>query len=441
MWPPSRMCGRQRRVIRISPWTFVSSIHSSSSSLDSQNGSRPSAPPALLTRTSSPPSAVDRRGDEALAALGVGDVELRATTSPSSRSTRRAPTATRIPAVTERPRGRGADPAGGAGDDRRLAVEDGTAADSIGGAAASGGGTVGPSCDRPGQRARPGASSARARSARRAAPRAARARAWQSAPARDEHVRRERPGSRSSASRRGGRAPRRPAARPRAPDRPRRGRCLGGETSRKMRVDSRSSPKARPEHERATTRPAIGSKRSQPVTRMSAPATAVPTNAARSVATCRNAPRTFRLSRLARASSAVAARLTATPARATTRTIPPRTSSGETRRRIGAVHDPDAHERRAPGRSACAERISSRRKPYVQRPCAGRDAIVEATSANPSAAASEIRCPASASRASEPATIAGDELARHQRRDQRERAAQQPPIANRRGRARASRTG
>ena len=38
MCPPSRMCGRQRRVIRMTPVTFVSIIHSSSSSLDSVNG-------------------------------------------------------------------------------------------------------------------------------------------------------------------------------------------------------------------------------------------------------------------------------------------------------------------------------------------------------------------------------------------------------------------
>src|SRR5919204_157451 len=55
-WPPSRMYGRQRRVMRISPWTFVSSTVSSSCSLPSQNGSRPRLSPALLTRMSSAPS-------------------------------------------------------------------------------------------------------------------------------------------------------------------------------------------------------------------------------------------------------------------------------------------------------------------------------------------------------------------------------------------------
>ena len=57
--------------------------------------------------------------------------------------------------------------------------------------------------------------------------------------------------------------------------------------------------------------PRSGRTRFQPVSRMSAPAIAVPTNAARSVATCRNAPRTLRLERSARASTSVAARFTA----------------------------------------------------------------------------------------------------------------------------------
>jgi hypothetical protein len=53
---------------------------------------------------------------------------------------------------------------------------------------------------------------------------------------------------------------------------------------------------------------------------------------------------------------------------------------------------------------ACAERISSRRYPYVHRSCAGRAARVEATTAKPRASTSETRCPASARRASDPAT-------------------------------------
>ena len=38
MCPPSRMCGRQSRVIRIRPFTFVSKTARSSSSVDSSNG-------------------------------------------------------------------------------------------------------------------------------------------------------------------------------------------------------------------------------------------------------------------------------------------------------------------------------------------------------------------------------------------------------------------
>jgi hypothetical protein len=61
MCPPSRMCGMQSRVIRSTPRTFVSIIVASSSSVDSQNGSRPSARPALLTRTSIPPRSATAR--------------------------------------------------------------------------------------------------------------------------------------------------------------------------------------------------------------------------------------------------------------------------------------------------------------------------------------------------------------------------------------------
>ena len=76
MWPPSRRCGRQSRVMRIRPWTFVSSTVSSSASVEASNGSRPSARPALLTRMSSAAELGDARSTNALAARGVGDVEL-----------------------------------------------------------------------------------------------------------------------------------------------------------------------------------------------------------------------------------------------------------------------------------------------------------------------------------------------------------------------------
>ena len=202
-------------------------------------------------------------------------------------------------------------------------------------------------------------------------------------------------------------------------------------TSRKMRVDSRSSPNAPQNMSAATRRPAIGSKRSQPVASTSAPATAVPTNAARSVATCRNAPRTFRLSRLARASSAVATRLTAIPASATTRTIPPCTSpakpAGESP--PNTIQMPTSRSSRP---FACAERISSRRKPYVHRPCAGRAAIVAATSANAERGDVGDQVPGVGEQRERAGEDPGDELADHQRRDQRERGEQQPAIAVRR---------
>ena len=86
---------------------------------------------------------------------------------------------------------------------------------------------------------------------------------------------------------------------------------------------------------------------------------------------------------------------------------------------------------RAASPFAWAERISSRRKPYVHRPCAGRVASVAATSAKPSASASEIMCPASASSASDPARMPGDDLGRHQgRRSARARREQELPVGS-----------
>src|SRR6187455_944748 len=100
MWPPSWMCGRQRRVMRIRPRTFVSTIVMSSSSRLSQTGSRPSARPALLTRTSKPPSSACARSTNR--SQLAGSVTSRSSAkSPSRsgrRSTRRAPTVTRAPA-------------------------------------------------------------------------------------------------------------------------------------------------------------------------------------------------------------------------------------------------------------------------------------------------------------------------------------------------------
>ena len=80
------------RVMRTRPLTLVSKTVRSSSSVDSVNGSRPSAEARGVDED------VHRAGgvDEPLAALGVGDVELSAT-SVSSRSTRRAPPTTFAP--------------------------------------------------------------------------------------------------------------------------------------------------------------------------------------------------------------------------------------------------------------------------------------------------------------------------------------------------------
>ena len=141
---------------------FVSMIVCSSSSVDSTNGSRPSARPALLTRMSRPPSSSSARSTNARAAPGVGDVELERDVG-SIASTRRAPPATRDARLAQRARGRLADAARRAGDDRRLAGRStcrhgGEPNDARSSAAAV-------------PRARPAASCARGRSARGASAR------------------------------------------------------------------------------------------------------------------------------------------------------------------------------------------------------------------------------------------------------------------------------
>src|SRR5436853_361284 len=78
-------------------------------------------------------------------------------------------------------------------------------------------------------------------------------------------------------------------ARPTSP-----GSISAGDSSRKIRPDSRRSPKLAHSINPATPRPASGSKRSHPVTMISPAATAVPAKAARSVAKWTYAPRTFR---------------------------------------------------------------------------------------------------------------------------------------------------
>src|SRR5829696_7213486 len=96
MWPPSRTCGRQSRVIRIRPFTFVSSTVRSSSSVDCANDSRPSASPAPLTRTSIAPSASTARATK-VSQLPGSVTSSSSGTSASIRSTRLAPPATRTP--------------------------------------------------------------------------------------------------------------------------------------------------------------------------------------------------------------------------------------------------------------------------------------------------------------------------------------------------------
>ena len=77
MWPPSRMCGRQRRVIRISPATFVSSTVCSSSSVESVERVAPESEAGVVDEDVDPAAELlDRlparsRG----AARDVGDVE------------------------------------------------------------------------------------------------------------------------------------------------------------------------------------------------------------------------------------------------------------------------------------------------------------------------------------------------------------------------------
>ena len=194
MCPPSRMCGRQRRVIRIRPCTFVSITVCSSSSLDSVNGSRPSAQPGVVDEDVEPAERLDRRVDEASQLAGsvtssasattVADLEpvdaARAGRDPA-RPRRASARAVAAPIPLEAP--------------VTIAV---LPSSEIAGTAGATGAT-----------ARGGGTTARARSVPRrvldlerrvlepealapAAASSSRRRAWQSAPGVDEHVRRER---------------------------------------------------------------------------------------------------------------------------------------------------------------------------------------------------------------------------------------------------------
>ena len=145
----------------------------------------------------------------------------------------------------------------------------------------------------------------------------------------------------------------------------------------------------------------------------------------------------------ARRAAPVATRLTAIAASATTSTMPPRTSTGETSRRIApyTIQMPTSPSIRP---FACAERISSRRNPYVQRPCAGRAASVAATTAKPSASDVGDQVPGVREQRERSGEDAGDDLADHRAPrsapERRSGASDRPPGGGR-GRARAFPTG
>src|SRR6266508_730952 len=103
---PSSMCGRQSRVMRVSPSTLVSSMTRSSSSSASRIVLRPRASPALFTSKSSRPSRLDASATNFLQlSASVTSSGAKKWSSPGSsatsssiRSTRRAPSASRAPA-------------------------------------------------------------------------------------------------------------------------------------------------------------------------------------------------------------------------------------------------------------------------------------------------------------------------------------------------------
>src|SRR5438105_3771911 len=95
MCPPSRSCGRQSRVIRISPSTFVSRTTRSSSSVLASKESRPSASPAPLTRMSRPSTIASETKRSQLA--GSVTSSSCPSTGDSIKSARRAPPITRAP--------------------------------------------------------------------------------------------------------------------------------------------------------------------------------------------------------------------------------------------------------------------------------------------------------------------------------------------------------
>jgi hypothetical protein len=174
-----------------------------------------------------------------------------------------------------------------------------------------------------------------------------------------------------------------------------------GAASNRTRPAARTSRQPVQVISAATTSEATASARTQPVTTITIPAANVARNAHRSVSRWASTPRTFRLDRFARPASQVASRFTATPTIATTPTTPPCTDwTGLTSRRTPSTANQVASSSSVMPLS-WPDSVSTRVKPYVYAPCAGRRAIRAAITATPMAAASVTMWPASVISASE----------------------------------------
>ena len=279
-------------------------------------------------------------------------------------------------------------------------------------------------------RARPGGSSGRARTARPASPRARARSAVAVGARRDEDVRGEHRESRSSASRRAGRAPRGPPARRRSPGRPRPGRCRRATPRGRCASTRGCSPYARPEHQRGDEQ-ACDRVDAVPAGEERRPGrrSAVPTNA----------------SQVGGHVQERAAHVQALAARA--REQPGRDQVDGDRRQRDDQHDrrPGRRPAKPAGesprrRSRCPRARAAGRSPAPRGSPAGGSRTSSAPAPagrrawrrrprSRARATSETRCPASASRASEPARMPGDDLDDHQCRDQRQSADQELPIA------------
>ena len=175
-----------------------------------------------------------------------------------------------------------------------------------------------------------------------------------------------------------------------------------GAASSSTRPEAHSNRHPEASMSTATSSEAIGSARSKPVTRITAPAAAASSDDHRSVSTCARAPSMFRLRRSARESVHAFATFTPAPASPTARTNAPSTSDGFERRAIASTAMTPARTSSAPPLT-WAERISARPSPNVNRPRAGRAASRAATSASAIAPASVSMCAASESSASDEA--------------------------------------